>query len=397
MTGRPQRSLVERQIGESERRRYEHLFVISAPERCCGTTSSVADRGLRDLGGGRGPRVPTAAAVHLTASCAFPLPGETLQLDLYASSPTRTQRLLAALAGGFVALLVGGTLLLWGTTRWLVAPLRRLNIQVDAIAGGEPIEIVATSPIREVEYVARAIGGMGAQLAQTAEYHERLETERSLFVSSIAHDLRTPLFSLRGYLDAIAMGIGDPSKRLEQALAKAHQIDRLVAGLFDYVRADLDTRPTLQTTDLADAVTGATAAFDLATDERGITLKVSARTGYSVRIDRDGFERALANVIDNALRYSPPGGTVEVTCGKDADGAFVCVLDDGPGIPLDLLPNVFEPTVRAYDAPSTYADGAGLGLTIAARLLRSQGGTVDAANTPSRGAMLTLRLPLNVD
>ena len=201
-------------------------------------------------------------------------------------------------------------------------------------------------------------------------------------MSSIAHDLRTPLFSLRGYLDAIATGIGDPGERLERARAKAQQIDRLVTSLFDYARADFDKRPRLQTTDLADAVTDATAAFELAADERGVKLQVTAHTGHAVTIDRDGFERALANVIDNALRHTPQGGTVEVTCGEDPDNAFVRVVDDGPGIPPDLLPNVFEPMVRADSARNSGADGAGLGLTIAARLLRNQGGTIDAANAP---------------
>ena len=114
-------------------------------------------------------------------------------------------------------------------------------------------------------------------------------------------------------------------------------------------------------------------------------------TRPSVTIDRDGFERALANVLDNALRYTPRGGTVDVACGEDAGHAFVRVIDDGPGIAPDLLPHLFELTARA--ASNSRIDGAGLGLTIAARLLRNQGGTIDAANTPPRGATLTLRLP----
>jgi signal transduction histidine kinase len=314
-------------------------------------------------------------------------------LDLYAPSPDLSQLLLVTLSAGLAALLAGGTLLVWAASRWLVAPLRRMNTQVDAIAGGDPIEAPATSPIREVEYVAQAIAGMGAKLAQMAEQDSRLETERRLFVSAIAHDLRTPLFTLRGYLDAIATGLGDPRERLEQAQAKAQQIDRLVAGLFDYAKADFGLRPTLQTTDLADALIEATAAFDLAADECGVKLQVSAHPGHPVRIDRDGFERALANVIDNALRHTPPGGTIEITGGEDAAGAFVRVLDDGPGIPPGLLSSVFEPTVRAGRARNGSTGGAGLGLTIAARLLRAQGGTIDAANAPPRGAILTLRLP----
>jgi signal transduction histidine kinase len=339
---------------------------------------------------------PGGPAAQPTATYLFPLSGEVLVLDLYPSPLDSSHRLLAALAAGLAALLVGGALLMWAASRWFVVPLRRLNSQVDAIAGGGPIEPPATSPIREVQNVARAIAGMGARLTQTAEQEARLETERRLLVSSIAHDLRTPLFSLRGYLDAIAAGIGDPGERLERARAKAQQIDRLVTGLFDYARADFDNRPRLQTTDLADAVTDATAAFEFAADERGVKLRVTADTGHSVRIDHDGFERALANVIDNALRHTPPGGTIEVTCGEDADNVFVRVIDDGPGIPPDLLPRVFEPTVRADSTRNSRADGAGLGLAIAARLLRNQGGTIDAENAPPRGAILTLRLPRKV-
>jgi signal transduction histidine kinase len=339
---------------------------------------------------------PRQSATQPTATYRFPVPGHALVLDLYASSLDRSQRLLAGLAAGLAGLLVGGTLLMWAASRWLVVPLRRLNTQVDAIAGGDPIETPAMSPIREVENVAQAIADMGAKLAQTAAQDARLEADRRMLVSSIAHDLRTPLFALRGYLDAIATGIGDPAERLERARTKAQQIDRLVTGLFDYATADFDKRPQLQMTDLADAVTNATAAFELAADERRVKLHVSAHGGHAVKIDRDGFERALANVIDNALRHTPPGGTIEVTCGEDADNAFVCVVDDGPGIPPDLLPSVFEPTVRAGRARTSSADGAGLGLTIAARLLRNQGGTIDAANAPPRGAILTLRLPRKI-
>ena len=332
------------------------------------------------------------SAAQPAATYVFPLArgSGTLALDIYVPSLDRTRQVLVALASGLAALLAGAMLLTWAASRWLVAPLRRLNVQVDAIAGGDRVEARATSPVREVENVATAVAGMAARLAQTAEYDARLEAERRLLVSSIAHDLRTPLFALRGYLDAIATGIGNPHERLDRARAKAQQIDRLVTGLFDYVRADIDERPRLQTTDLAEAVVDATAAFELAADERGVKLQVTAHTRPSVPIDRDGFERALANVLDNALRHTPRGGTVDVACGEDAGQAFVRVIDDGPGIAPDLLPHMFELTARTTSSSHT---GAGLGLTIAARLLRNQGSTIDAANAPPRGAILTIRLP----
>jgi signal transduction histidine kinase len=350
--------------------------------------SASGSKSQRSAGQSTGGQ-PTATYVFALAGGS----GKNIRLNLFAGPLDRTRRLFVALVCGLAALLVGAALLLSAARRWLVAPLRRLNMQVDAIAGGDRIETRASSPIREVENVATAVAGMAARLAQTAEQDARVEAERRLLVSSIAHDLRTPLFSLRGYLDAIATGLGNPHERLEQARSKANQIDRLITGLFDYARAEIDPSPRLQTTDLADAVNDATAAFELAAEERGVKLRVSAHAGTSVRIDRDGFERALANVLDNALRHTPPGGTIDITCGNDADNAYVHVIDDGPGIAPGLLPRVLEPTVRAHGARNGHTGGAGLGLTIAARLLQRQDGTIHATNTPDRGAILTLLVP----
>ena len=356
------------------------------------TTTPTPRRSARDASA---VTPPNPGAARPAATYLLPLaqgPGKTLALDLYLPPLDRTSPVLAALASGLAALLAGALLLTWAASRWLAAPLRGLNTQVDAIAGGDVPQTRITSPIREVENVAAAVTGMAARLAQTAEHNARLEAERRLLVSSIAHDLRTPLFALRGYLDAIATGIGDPRERLDRARAKAQQIDRLVTGLFDYARADIGGPPRLQATDLAEAVIDAAAAFEFAAGQRGVKLHVTADTRPSVAIDRDGFERALANILDNALRHTPRGGTVDVACGEEAGHAFVRVSDDGPGIAPDLLPDLFQLTARA--ASDSRIEGAGLGLTIAARLIRNQGGTIGAANAPPRGATLTLRLPL---
>jgi signal transduction histidine kinase len=141
------------------------------------------------------------------------------------------------------------------------------------------------------------------------------------------------------------------------------------------------------------AVQSEAGAFALAANERGVRLSVNGNDALPVVIDRDRFERALANILDNALRYAPDNSTIAITCGRDADGAFVRVSDARPGIEPDLLPRIFEPTVRGNHARNTSGGGAGLGLTIAARLLESQGGTISAANRPDGGANLTLRLP----
>jgi signal transduction histidine kinase len=315
-----------------------------------------------------------------------------LSLRLYAPPLDRTRQALVALASGLLALLACLAVLIWTASRWIARPLRQLSSQVDAIAGGEPVVTPPCSRIREVKNVAGAVGGMAETLARTAEDEARLEAKRRFLVSAVAHDLRTPLFSLRGYLDAVAAGIGPADQQLEKARAKAGQIDRLVTSLFAYARADLEEQPRLEEADLQEAVGRATSSFELAASERGVTLRLSGNGVAPVTIDRDRFERAIANILDNALRYTPKGGVIDVAYGRDASGAYVRVDDQGPGIEPDLLPHVFEPMVRTGRARK-HTGGAGLGLTIAARLLESQGGTIGAANRPEGGASLTLRVP----
>ena len=323
--------------------------------------------------------------------------GQTLRLDLFAPPLDRTRRLLVALASGLAALLAGAALLIWAASRWLVAPLRRLNAQVDAIAGGDPIETRATSPIREVENVATAVAGMAARLAQTAEHDARLEAERRLLVSSIAHDLRTPLFSLRGYLDAIATGIGNPRERLDRARAKAEQIDRLVTACSTTrgrtSTSDLGCRrqtsqrrsptrppPSSSQPTSVESSSASTAHTRPLGDDRPRRLRT--RTRQRPR------QRAAAHAARRQPSTSPAAKTPTVP--SSASSTTV------PASRPTSCPASSSRSVRA-DTRNGRTDGAGLGLTIAARLLRNQGGTIDAANAPGRGAILTLRLPRKVE
>ncbi len=124
------------------------------------------------------------ATTQPTTTYVFPLArgsDQNLRLTLYALPLDRNRRLLVALASGLTALLADAALLIWAG-RWLIAPLQRLNMQVDAIAGGDPIDTRATSPLREVDNVAAAVAGMAARLAQAAEQDARLEAEQRLLV-----------------------------------------------------------------------------------------------------------------------------------------------------------------------------------------------------------------------
>jgi signal transduction histidine kinase len=313
-----------------------------------------------------------------------------LALGLHARPADLTRRALVTIAAGTAALVLALAVLVILTGRWVGAPLRRLSAQVDAIAGGDiAVATPSPSPVKEVRNVAAAVRGMAETLGETFERQEQVDAERTFLLSAAAHDLRTPLFALHGYLEALEDGLGNSAEQLRNARAKARQLDRLITSLFAYARAELGDRPLLEAVDLADTVQRIADELDLSAQRQHVTLNVRGDDVPAV-LDIEGFERALANVLENAIRHSPRGGAIEITVERDKEGPIVRVSDDGPGIPIDLLPRVFEPLARSHDR--SRQGGAGLGLTIAARLLANQRGTIAATNRPGGGATFTIRL-----
>jgi signal transduction histidine kinase len=125
---------------------------------------------------------------------------------------------------------------------------------------------------------------------------------------------------------------------------------------------------------------------------RSYAFLLDGEDGLAVVADRERLERVLANVFDNALRHSPDGTAVEVSWYDRGSTVAVTVADRGPGIDADLLPQIFQPMVRGDRSRNSATGGAGLGLTIAKRLIESQGGTIAAKNRPDGGAEFTLTL-----
>jgi signal transduction histidine kinase len=231
-----------------------------------------------------------------------------------------------------------------------------------------------------VAQVGDALHGMAGALGSALGASVAAERDRRFLVSAIAHDLRTPLFTLRGSLEAIERGIDDGGA-LARAQRKADHLDRLVGDLFAFARAEY-AEPAFEPIDLA-----AVARRAAETVEPGaIRLDV---LGESAPLDGDpvALQRVLTNLLENAVRHARSRVDVMVSPGR------VEVADDGPGFAPDDLPYVFEPLFRGDRART--GGGAGLGLAIARRLARAHGGEVLAANAVT-GARVTLTLPRTV-
>ncbi|HEV8459178.1 MAG TPA: HAMP domain-containing sensor histidine kinase [Gaiellaceae bacterium] len=317
-----------------------------------------------------------------------------LAADLFYAPASRSQRALVALITGVVVLIAGLAIAIWLAGRWMVRPLGRLSAQVDKVAGGDLAIAVPDSRIREIENIAQAVDGMTVALGETAERRAEADEARRFLVTSVAHDLRTPLFALRGHLQAIGSGLGDPSVHLARAEARADALERLIGNLFAYTRDDF-AQPAVQLEEIAvtELVDEITTGLEHTALLRANTFTIDGDPALRVVADRDRLRRALTNILDNALRYSPGGAAIEIGWSAADDSTVeISVRDHGSGIDADLLPHIFEPGIRGAPAAGSPDSGAGLGLAIAKRLLEHQDATLTARNEPTGGATLVLTL-----
>jgi signal transduction histidine kinase len=313
---------------------------------------------------------------------------------LFIRPESTATRWLIALGAGLAALVVAAAVLVVLLRRWVLRPLARLAADADRIAGGElDVEPLPTRA-REVAQVGEALRGMAGGLRDALATSAAAERERRFMVTAIAHDLRTPLFTLRGSLEAIERGVGD-GRYLDRAQDKAAHLDHLVSDLFTFSR--LEYAPDAmagERVDVAALVRRAADTVEPLAAARGCTLELRGAqdTGLAVHGDAEALLRVLTNLLDNATRHGR--GRVELSAQRSNGTVRLDVADDGPGFPPDDLAQVFDPLFRADRSRAAATGGSGLGLAIARRLARAHGGDVHAANDPGGGARATVTLPV---
>jgi signal transduction histidine kinase len=301
----------------------------------------------------------------------------------------------------FLAPLIAAILVaVWLVGRAALRPLAAMSHAARRIAGGELEFALPASRVSEVAEVAGAFTAMGDALRQAMYRQADAEQERRLFVSAVAHDLRTPLFALRGYLEALRKGMADSPEKAAHYVAvceeKADQIERLATDLFSYARLEyLDQIPQRECFDLGELLCQLAEGVQPQADTKGVNLWIDgAREPCLMAADRHLLARAVSNLLDNALRHTPAGCQVTLRWRHAADHAAITVADTGSGIPAEDLPRIFTPLYRGDPSRSRRTGGAGLGLTIAQRVVEAHGGTIVAANRPGGGAEFLVQIPI---
>jgi signal transduction histidine kinase len=299
-----------------------------------------------------------------------------------------------------LAVLLTLLLVAWQMGRYVVRPLEALSRAARRVARGDLDVQLPSTRVREVAEVSAAFEAMRDGLRESIERQAELEEERGFFVGAIAHDLRTPLFSLRGHLEGLEQGLVTTPEKTAQYVRvcreKADVLERLISDLFAYARIEyLEQTLQREPLELGTLLRRAVEGRRREAEGKGVTLQLDGPSqGCLLEGDAHLLGRAVENLLDNALYYTPEGGTVEVRWRCRGDRATFSVADTGPGIAPRDLPHLFEPLYRADPSRSRVTGGAGLGLAIARRILRAHGGDLVAANRTSGGAELAGSVPV---
>lgn len=300
---------------------------------------------------------------------------------------TLWQSLLLALGlAGLVAVVVSVFV-----ARRVTTPIQRMATVSQRIARGEYAVRSEVAPTLEIGELAQSLNRMAAELETT-------ERRRVQLIGDVAHELRTPISALQGYLEGLRDGVVEPTDELWARLYdQTSRLNRLTEDLHELFQVEAGTasieRSAVSPSEIVEA---AVDAISPSFAQKGIDLQVSLPPStLSVLADRDRAGQVLANLLSNALRYTPAGGKVTVSVVSTDHAAWFVVEDTGIGIPVEHLSHVFDRFYRVDPSRSRALGGSGIGLAIARTLVEAQGGTIRAKSAgPNQGSTFSFCLPL---
>ncbi len=277
--------------------------------------------------------------------------------------------------------------------------LSELADSAQQIAAGRLEARVTIKGRDEVARAGTAFNEMAGQLQEAEAQRVELEKLRRDLIAWTSHDLRTPLTSIRALIEALHDGVvTDPETKqryYHTIRADIIALNSLIDDLFELAQLDagglaLELSPHA----LTDLISDSLESFEAVAAQRGVTLTGTIGENLDpVLLNVPKIGRVLANLISNALRYTPTGGQVQVRAFRNAEGAVVLVQDSGPGFAPADLPRVFEQFYRGEQARSRATGGAGLGLAIAWGIVEAHNGRIWAENGPEGGAVVGFVLP----
>lgn len=337
------------------------------------------------------PESPEGTQCADTALAAAKRPYVAAPADLYLGesdrfdpfSPDGWWRTATTVAA--VLLVAGAITVLAG--RHLVRQINTLTAAARRMAAGDPAARVPVRGDDEVTRLAAAFNTMADSIASTNRQHKTL-------VSDVAHELRTPLANVRSHLEAAHDGVLPLDPTLVRSLIEeSGLLERLVADLQDLALADAGMlRIHPEERDAADLAERAVAAHRAQAVASEVDLRLTVEP-VVVHADPARLRQALGNLVSNAIRHTPAGGSVSVTVSGSTDAPTITVTDTGPGIAPEHLPHIFDRLYRAAPSRSRATGSSGLGLAITKHLVETHDGRLEVTSSPGKGSTFTIRLP----
>jgi two-component system OmpR family sensor kinase len=381
-----------------------HLF-IDSPPLCPGGThpqenllaadgvkidpSALASQGYQHVDfrapGATTPTVATAAPVRVAGQSVGAI---ILTKPASAVSTSWSEVVPNLLLGAVIGFVPALALTLLITSR-LTRPLREMEFAVDRVAGGDLTASVPPAGTEELDHVARAFNSMVGRL------RERDDRARA-FLMNVTHDLRTPLTAIRGHAAALRDGIvppGQVDRSLGAIESEAKRLEDMVSDLLDLARIDADQfRIAPTTVNPGEILTEARAAQMAVADHHRVEFEQQISPLTSLVTDPKRFRQIIDNLLENAIRWTPAGGTVTLEAHTPTSGGIsVTVADTGPGVPTAQREAIFA-AFHAQASPDGRT-GAGLGLAICRQLARALGGEVHVEEASHGGAAFVVQLP----
>lgn len=307
---------------------------------------------------------------------------------------------LWTIAAGLVFAFAAGLILFAVLTR----RLKRLGASVEQFHASDfsllPAATAATGRTDELDRLEHRFQEMGRHIIRQMEKLKGTDRLRRELIANVSHDLRTPLAAIQGYIETL-LGRFDTLSPEEHRhyLTIAHKhserLGKLVAELFQLAKLDAqEVKLRREPFAIADLVQDIAQEFHLSAEQKDIELDIHHNgENPQVLADIALIERVLENLIENALRYTPPHGRVRLTLSNEANHVRIDVADSGCGIPEDELANIFDRFYRAANNTTALVDGAGLGLAIAKRILDLHGSPMTVASRPESGTIFSFTLP----
>ena len=296
----------------------------------------------------------------------------------------------------FLTVLMTNRFLTRFVVRKIEEPLDLLSEGARRLGEGDLDFRIAYAGKDEFAPVCGAFNEMAARLKESVERTRRDEESRKELLAGISHDLRSPLTSIRAYVEGLLDGVAQTEESKQRYLrtirTKAEDIDRLVSQLFLYSKLDLEGVPMeMRPIRLDEFVAGFVEETALDSRTHGLEITAEQLAPVTVSADPEQLRRVLSNILENSIKYkNKEMGHLRITL---EESGRLTLADDGPGVPEEALPKLFGVFYRSDPARKNPAGGSGLGLAIASKAVQGMGGTIRAYNVPDGGLAIEITLP----